>query len=89
MSAIVALLHDRGSRARIAEALRGRAGVTFCSTGPELLDAVARHPAFAAVVELPAGGAPSAAPLIRALRDRFPSVPVLAWCGSLTPVAAR
>jgi AraC-like DNA-binding protein len=86
---IVALLHDRASRARLTDALRGRAGITFCATAPELLAAIAAHPAYAAVVELSAGEAPSAAPLIRTVRDRFPSVPVLAYCGALTPGTAR
>jgi AraC-like DNA-binding protein len=83
MAHVIGLIGDREARARIGDALRGQATVTFCDAAAELIDTLARAFVTAVVVELRDCTGVSTASVIRCLREGFPSIPVVAYC-SLT-----
>lgn len=89
LSVIVAVLvRELGARARIQDALRGHSAVRNCDEQDELLALVAEGLVGVAVVDLhDRSGAPTL-PLVRTIREGYPSVPVVAYC-SLTPDSSR
>jgi AraC-like DNA-binding protein len=77
---VIALVVERDSRARIVDALRGRAAIDFCDTNDELL-ARASVGRSAAVILSPRDGAgASTADCVGSLREAVPARPVLAYC---------
>lgn len=88
MAAILALVLGDAERARIRSALHDVALVRFCGSAHELLALAAVGDVEAAIVELHDADGASTLPAIRLLRDRYPSVAVLAY-GKATAGAMR
>jgi AraC-like DNA-binding protein len=80
MAHLVALVLDRTSQARIVDAMRGVATVSFCATAGEVRAAMAETRAEAVIVEPRDAQGALAATLIAELRRQFPAVAVLAYC---------
>lgn len=78
---VAALVLDADAQGRIAKALSGGAAVRFCSGREELFELA--HRAAAAIIAEPRdqAGFPLA-PIVNAIRERFPSVPVIAYIPS-------
>jgi AraC-like DNA-binding protein len=85
---VAVLVRELAARARIQEALRGHAVVRTCEQQDELLALVSEGVVGVVVVDLRDRlGAPTLH-VVRAIREGFPSVPVVAYC-SLTPETSR
>jgi AraC-like DNA-binding protein len=82
------LVRELAARARIQDALRSHAAVRFCDQQDELLTLVSEGLAGVVVVDLRDRAGNSTLPVVRSIRDRFPSVPVVGYCG-LTPDTSR
>src|SRR5688572_33393062 len=79
MAAVLALVLGDTARARIRNALLGVAAVRFCDSVGELVERAGADDIDVTIVELhDAFGAP-ALPAIRLLRERYPSIAVLAY----------
>lgn len=77
---VVALVADRACRARLVEALRGRATVAFCERPAEVLALLREARAAGLVIEPRDGEGVSTASAVHAVRAGFPSVPVVGYC---------
>ena len=77
---VVALLRDRGARARVQEALRGHGALEFCERSADVASAVRSGDVTAVLVEPQDGGGASTIPLVASLRAGFPGVAVIAYC---------
>lgn len=79
MARIAALVFDRNDRARLMEAVRGVAAVTFCDNPDELLELVASGAATLVLTELWDRTGTPIEPAIRRLTRDFPSVPFVLY----------
>ncbi|HJR64379.1 MAG TPA: helix-turn-helix domain-containing protein [Gemmatimonadaceae bacterium] len=79
LPAIAALVLDREGRARIQDALRGRATVQFVDEGRELLAILRRATIAAIIVEARDRAGVAISPLVRAIRDGFPSIALIGY----------
>lgn len=79
MVLIAALVIGRVERARIASGLRGQTGARFCERADELIELVAAGGVAALLTELYDVSGASTVPAIRALKQRYPTLPVLAY----------
>lgn len=84
MPRVAALVVGTTQRARISEALRGTASVQFIELADELLGAPVDARVDMIISELADRAGASTVPAIATLRERFPSLPILAYVG-LTP----
>ncbi len=85
---VAALVWDQASRARLNEALRGHASVRWCARQSELLALVENNLAGVAVVDMRERDGQSTLPVVRQVRERFPSVPVVLYF-AITPDTSR
>ncbi len=88
MPRVVALVVSMVQRARISEALRGTASVQFRDRAYKLLGAPVDAQVDMVITQLCDRAGISTIPAIAALRQRFPSLPILAYVG-LTPQEVR
>lgn len=88
MREVIALVGSREAESRLRAALRGRAVVVPVARCRELLEAVARPDASAAVVELRDADGVATAPTIRRVREGYPLLPVVAYSPYHQPAAA-
>lgn len=79
MARIAALILDRHDQARLLDAVRGVAAVSFCDNTQELLDLVATGEATLVLTELTDRTGKSIEPTVRRLTHDYPSVPVLLY----------
>ena len=85
---VAVLVREADGRARIQDALRGHAAVRFCEAQDELLLLVSNGLAGVVVVDVRDRTGASTLPIVREIRDGFPSVPVVAYC-ALAPDTSR
>jgi AraC-like DNA-binding protein len=76
---VAVLLRELAARARIHDALRGHAAVRLCENQEELLTLVAEGLAAIVVVDLRDRSGASTLPAVHAIREGFPSVPVIGY----------
>lgn len=85
---VAVLVRELPARARIQDALRGYAVVRVCEQQDELMALVSEGIASVVVLDLRDRTGASTLPLVRTIRDGFPSVPVVAYC-NLTPDTSK
>lgn len=85
---VATLVYDPLARARLTEALRDQAHVHTCDRALEISELVRSGIANMVVLDFRDRLGDSTLPLVRELRDEFPSVPVVLYC-SLRPENAR
>ena len=83
-----ALVWDPSSRARLQDALRGQATVRFCERQTELLTLAANDLAGVIVLDMRDREGNSTIKTVRHVREAFPSIPVVLYCG-ITPETSR
>jgi AraC-like DNA-binding protein len=76
---VAALVRDSLSRARLADALRTEASVRFCGSLSEVVTLVETGLASLVVLDHRDFDGASTLPGVRALRDAYPSVPIVAY----------
>lgn len=77
---VVALVVERESRARIVDALRGRAAIDFCDTRDELLARADRDVSSAVILSPRDRAGASTAGCVGPLRESVPARPIVAYC---------
>jgi AraC-like DNA-binding protein len=82
------LVWDQLSRARLAEAAKGRALLRYCEAQPELSALVENGLVGVVVVDVRDRSGESTLETVRLLKQRFPSVPVLLY-STLRPALSR
>jgi AraC-like DNA-binding protein len=85
---VAALVWEQTARGRLAEALRHQATLRFCDRHGELLTLVEHGLASLVVVDMRDREGNSTLPVVRLVRDQFPSVPVVLYC-ALSPDSSR
>ncbi|MGH7710533.1 MAG: helix-turn-helix domain-containing protein [Gemmatimonadaceae bacterium] len=85
---VATLVYDPLARARLVDALRDQAHVRVCDRALEVSELVRSGIASMVVIDFRDRLGESTLPLVRELRDEFPSVPVVLYC-SLRPENAR
>lgn len=83
-----ALIWDPASRARLQDATRPQAHVRFCERQSELLTLVENGLTNVAVVDMRDREGASTLPVVRQIRESFPSVQVVLYC-ALSPATSR
>jgi transcriptional regulator GlxA family with amidase domain len=78
------LVRDPVGRARIQDALRGFARVALCEREADLLTMLGNATVSVIVVEPRDRTGTPTIPFVRAMREQFPNVPVVAYC-AITP----
>ena len=76
---VAVLLREVAACARVQEALRGYAAVRLCEKPEELLTLVAEGLAAVCVLDLRDRTGQPTLPTVHAIRERFPSVPIVAY----------
>ena len=76
---VAVLLREAAACARVQEALRGYAAVRLCEKPEELLTLVAEGLAAVVVMDLRDRTGQPTLPTVHAIRERFPSVPIVAY----------
>lgn len=77
---VLALVVERESRARIVDALRGRAAIDFCDTRDDLLARADRGDASAVILSPRDRAGASTVACVGSLRESVPARPVVAYC---------
>lgn len=78
---VISLLPDPVKRARVTEAMRGVAVVQFCDTVAEL-QCLVRRPRVGGAIVAPSDRVGEAvAPVVRALKEEMPKLPIVAYFG--------
>ncbi len=85
---VATLVYDPLARARLVEAMRDQAHIRMCDRALEISELVRSGIANMVVIDFRDRLGESTLPLVRELRDEFPSVPVVLYC-SLRPENAR
>lgn len=85
---VATLVYDPLARARLVDALRAQAHMRSCDRALEVSELVRSGIASMVVIDFRDRFGESTLPLVRELRDEFPSVPVVLYC-SLRPENAR
>lgn len=85
---VAALVWDAASQARLRDALRGQATLRFCERQSELLTLVENNLASVVVLDTRERDGQSTLPVVRQLRDAFPSVPVVLYF-AISPDTSR
>ena len=75
----VALLLDRVARARVVDALRPHSGVVFVDTADAVIARVSSAPASLVILECRDREGRSTVATVQALREGYPSVPIIAY----------
>jgi AraC-like DNA-binding protein len=83
-----ALLWDSATRARLAEAARGKAHLRFCDRQPELVALVENGLADVVMLDARDSAGASTLATVRRLKAGFPSIPIVLFC-TLTPAISR
>ena len=85
---VAALVWDPASQARLRDALRGQATVRFCERQSEVIALVENNLAGVAVVDMRDRDGQSTLPMVRYVRESYPSVPVLLYF-AISPDTSR
>lgn len=85
---VATLVYDPLARARLVDAMRDQAHIRMCDRALEISELVRSGIASMVVIDFRDRLGESTLPLVRELRDEFPSVPVVLYC-SLRPENAR